>query len=64
MAYCGIIYFVGANFRGMCVLPFCGDVISCMCQFSVSVGKLSLLKLVFIEDVNSWVSAMHDNHEN
>lgn len=38
-----------------------GDVISWKRRFSVSVRKLTLLKYVFVEDVNWWGRANHEN---
>lgn len=35
-----------------------------MHQFSVSVGKLNLLQLVFVEDLNVWMRATHKYQEN
>lgn len=41
-----------------------GNVISWMHRLSVSVGKLNLLLLVFVDDVNLWMRAIHEYHEN
>lgn len=40
------------------------DVISWIRRFSVLVRKLTLLKFVFVDDVNSWGRAKNEYHEN
>lgn len=62
--YCEIIKFHRIQFSWIVgFLLIHKDVISWMNGFSVSVGKLILLWLVFVEDVNLWVRAIHEYHK-
>lgn len=42
---------------------FAGDVILWMRRFLASVGKLNLLLLVFVEDINLWMRATNKCHQ-
>lgn len=46
------------------VLLICGDVVSWMPQYIVSVKKMTLNKFVFVDNVNSWGKATYNFHKN
>lgn len=54
----------GTNSVDCGVLLIRGDVISWMHRVSVLVRKLTLLKFVLVDDVNSWGRATNEYHEN
>lgn len=63
MRYCGITLIRGGQFSW--IVTF--FVYSQGCYFvdaSVTVTKITLSKILFVEDLNSWKRAAHEYHEN